>query len=93
METDSQQFLEAMPTKPMMTGTIEVQPAPPLPKLIVKVAPLAVEKAFPEVLEARSSTVMIQSVLGELTSERKIVEAQVTVEEEEGSSSTQERRT
>lgn len=72
----------------MATRTTEVQPAPPLRESVVEVAPLAVEEAFPDMLEAQSPTLMIQSVLGELASEGETVEAQGVVKEEEGSSST-----
>lgn len=58
-----------MPIDPMMTKVVKVQPAPPLPELVLEVGPLAIEEALPDIAEVQSLTLMIQGVLDKLAPE------------------------
>lgn len=75
-----------------MVSTSETQLTLPAPELIVEAAPLAVQEAPPNVLEAQSPTLMIQGILGELNLMGEITNAPGAPEGEEvGSSSTPEK--
>lgn len=87
-QTNSQQFIKVMPTEPMVTRAVKVQPAPLPPEPVVEVPPLAIEEALSDMLKVQYPTLMIKGVLGELAPKGDTIVAHGAVKEEEGSSST-----